>query len=130
MIILCLDPGTAHTGLAISREGILAEPLGTIFEKNLDKLVGKLIPVIARENPDTIVIGRPDHGPMLLVTKDLKEKLASIFNGEILFHTEDLSTQKASSYHSAINASVSKRKQTEHQTASAFILQDYLDSIS
>ena len=38
---LCIDPGTAHTGLAISEEGVLAEPLDTVFERDIDKLVGK-----------------------------------------------------------------------------------------
>jgi RNase H-fold protein (predicted Holliday junction resolvase) len=55
--ILCLDLGTAHTGIAISREGILAEPLATVFESNRNKLLGKLTPFIATHNPEKIVIG-------------------------------------------------------------------------
>lgn len=125
--ILCIDPGTAHTGLAITEEGVLATPLGTIYERDIDKLVGKLTPYIARINPEKIVIGQPDHGPLLLFAKKLKEKISGIYNGEIILFAEDLSSKTAQSKMKEAGKKYAERRQVEHQTAAALILQDYLD---
>ena len=128
-IILCLDLGTAHTGLAISHEGILAEPLTTIFETNTDKLLGKLLPFIAKINPDTIVIGIPHHGPLVESVQSFQKKLAKVFSGEIVLFSEDLSSRSAKSLLKNTGKNLSRRQQTEHQTAAALILEDYLDSL-
>ena len=127
--ILCLDPGTVHTGIAISEEGILVTPLTTIFEKNLDKLIGLLTPIIARYHPETIVIGQPEYGPLLHTTKILGEKLKDIFSGEIVYFREDLSSYAARRVMKEQHKTLIKRKKEEHQTAAALILQDYLDSL-
>jgi RNase H-fold protein (predicted Holliday junction resolvase) len=75
MKYLCLDLGTAHTGIAISEEGLLATPLTTIYEKKLDPLVGKLKPILEKNKPDVLVIGSPAHGPMVKYTQDLSDQL-------------------------------------------------------
>ncbi|KKT69283.1 MAG: hypothetical protein UW64_C0002G0047 [Microgenomates group bacterium GW2011_GWC1_44_37] len=59
--ILCLDPGTAHTGIAISEEGILATPVATVYEKDLDQLITKIMPYLIKYNPDKIVIERDNY---------------------------------------------------------------------
>jgi len=127
--ILCLDLGTAHTGLAISREGILAEPLATIFESKKEKLVGKLLPFIAKNVPETIVIGTPDHGPLVKEALDLKVELEKIFSGEIVLFPEDLSTRSAKSLMKNTGKTLSKRIKSEHQTAAAIILEDYIEAL-
>ncbi len=129
MKYLCLDLGTAHTGLSVSEEGILATPLATIFEKDLDLLVGKLTPYLAQTNPDTLVIGVPNHGPLVNYGKELEKKLVNFFSGEIVFYNEDLSSKKAQKTLENSSKSHHQKKQIEHQTAAAHILQDYLDSI-
>ncbi len=128
-ITLCLDPGTAHTGLAISEEGILATPLTTIFEKNLDKLVGLLSPFISRYHPDTIIIGQPEYGPLVRFSEDLADRLKKVFAGEIVLYKEDLSSTAARKTMKEQGKTLTKRRKEEHQTAAALILQDYLDSI-
>ncbi len=128
-IILCLDPGTAHTGLAISQEGILATPVGTIYEKDLDRLVGKLIPYLAQFSPDKIVIGVPEYGPIVAFARDLSQKLHGVYAGEIIFYQEDLSSGIARKTMKDLKKTLVKRKREEHQTAAALILQDYLDSL-
>jgi putative transcription antitermination factor YqgF len=125
--ILCIDPGTAHTGLAFSEEGILAQPLDTIFERDINKLVGKLTPYIARLNPEKIVIGQPDYGPLLVYAKNLKEHISKIFNGEIILFAEDLSSRTAQSKMKEAGKKYAQRRQEEHQTAAALILQDFLE---
>ncbi len=126
--ILCIDPGMAHTGLAISEEGLLAQPLDTIFERDINVLVGKLTPYIVRLNPEKIVIGQPDHGPLLLYAKKLKDKISNIFEGEITLYEEDLSSKTAQSKMKETGKKYEERRQLEHQTAAALILQDYLDN--
>lgn len=127
--ILCLDVGTAHTGIAISHEGILAEPLTTIFESKLEKLLGKLLPFIAKNNPDTIVIGVPNHGPLVKYAGRVKSELEKVFFGEVILFSEDLSSRSARSLLKETGKTLMRRKKGEHQTAAAIILEDYLDSL-
>ena len=126
-IILCLDPGTAHTGLAISREGILAEPLETIFERKTNSLVSRLVPYIARFNPDIIVVGTPSYGPLVKVAQDIAEKLPSVFSGKIELFNEDLSSKEAGSKMRQSKKTIRQIKTAQHQTAAAIVLQRYLD---
>jgi len=129
MKYLCLDLGTAHTGLAISEEGMLASPLDTIFETKIDKLIGKLVPYIAKQNPDIIIIGIPEHGPMVQYVEKLKSKLQDIFSGETILYSEDNTSQVARNININIHKTLAKRIDAEHQTAAAVILQNYLDSL-
>ena len=128
-IILCLDPGTSHTGLAISQEGILATPLATIYEKDLELLIAKLKLFLERFHPDIIVIGVPEFGHIVSLSISLSEKLHDIFSGEIIFHREDLSSGAARHTMKELKKTLAKRKREEHQTAAALILQDFLDSL-
>lgn len=127
--ILCLDVGTAHTGLAISHEGILASPLATIFESKIDKLLGKLLPFIAKNNPDTIVIGVPNHGPLVEYAGKVKDELEKVFSGEVVLFSEDMSSRSARSVLKETGKTLIRRKKGEHQTAAAIILEDYLESL-
>ena len=127
--IICLDLGTAHTGLAISREGVLAEPLATIFETKKEKLLGRLLPYIAKNNPDTIVIGIPRHGHLADYAKDFAGELKKIFSGEIVLFPEDQSSRLAKGLLKDTGKTLAKRKQAEHQTAAAVILESYLDTL-
>ncbi len=127
--ILCLDPGTAHTGLAISEEGILVTPLATIFERNIDQLVGKLTSYLAKINPDILVIGVPKHGPLVSFSHLLAKSLEEIYSGEIVLFPEDLSSSLARSKMREAGKTLAKKKRDEHQTAAAIILEDYLDTL-
>ena len=128
-IILCLDPGTAHTGLAISHEGILATPLATIYEKDPELLVEKLRLFLDRFHPDRLVIGIPEFGLVVNFATDLGDRLKKVFSGELVFHREDLSSGAARQTLKDLRKTLIKRKKEEHQTAAALILQDYLDSL-
>jgi putative transcription antitermination factor YqgF len=128
-IILCLDPGTAHTGIAISEEGILVTPLATIFERNIDQLIGKLTSYLAKTNPDKVVIGVPKHGPLVSFSHLLAKRLEEIYSGEIILFPEDLSSSVARSKMREAGKTLAKKKRDEHQTAAAIILEEYLESI-
>ncbi|KKT28659.1 MAG: hypothetical protein UW16_C0044G0003 [Microgenomates group bacterium GW2011_GWC1_44_10] len=129
MSILCLDLGTAHTGIAISQEGILATPIATVYEKDVNQLVSKLLPYLSKHNPDKIIIGVPEYGPIVKFATDLSEKIYAIFPKEITFFREDLSSHTARNVMKAQGKTLVRRKKEEHQTAAALILQDYLDSL-
>jgi len=128
-VTLCLDLGTAHTGIAISHEGILAEPLATIYESKLNKLIEKLISFISENHPDTIVIGIPNHGPLVEYANNLKKEIQNNFSGEVVLFSEDLSSRSARSLLKETGKTLVRRKHDEHQTAAAIILEDYLDSL-
>ncbi len=125
--VVCLDPGAAHTGIAISREGILAEPLCTIFERDFSSLVGKLIPIINKHNPCVIVIGVPESGSTVRLAESLRDRLQSFFSGEVVLFEESISSKEARQILFQIEKSTRERKQREHMTAAAVILQRYLD---
>ena len=128
-ITLCLDLGTAHTGIAISREGILAEPLATIYESKINKLIEKLKPFIEESHPDTIVIGVPNYGPLVEYAEAFKKELEKYFSGELVLFPEDFSSRSARSLLKETGKTLVRRKKAEHQTAAAIILEDYLDSL-
>jgi putative Holliday junction resolvase len=128
-VILALDLGTAHTGIAISQEGILATPLATIFERDINQLVGRLTPYIAQYDPEKIVLGVPTHGHLIDYGKLVADKLQKIYPGEIVFFSEDLSSRKAHGIMKEVGKTLIKKKKEEHQTAAAVILQEYLESI-
>ena len=89
----------------------MATPLATIFEKDLDSLVGKLTPYLARTNPEHLVIGTPSHGLLVDYAKLLAEKVKNIYDGEIIFYNEDLSSKKAQSTLSNSKKSHKQKKQ-------------------
>lgn len=128
-VTLCIDPGMAHTGLAISYEGELANPLSTIFEKDVDRLVGRLIPFLVKHGPDTVIIGVPEHGPLVNFAKVLGEKLKKVYLGDIIFFSESLSSSDARRAMKEAHKTLFERKKQEHQTAAALILQSYLESL-
>lgn len=127
---ICLDLGTVHTGIAISHEGLLAEPLTTVFESKRGDLLGKLLPIIARYDPDKIIIGIPDRGPLVKEAVTLKTEIEKIFSGEVILFPEDYSSRSAKKVLKEVGKNLEKRKSAEHQTAAALILQDYLDNIN
>ena len=128
-IFLCLDPGMAHTGIAISEEGILSTPVATVYEKDLDQLITKIMPYLIKYNPDKMVIGVPEYGPIVKLATDLSEKIYAVFPKEIFFFREDLSSHTARNLMKAQGKTLVRRKKEEHQTAAALILQDYLESL-
>ncbi len=127
-IIFCLDPGTAHTGIAVSEEGILATPVATIYEKDTARLVTKLLPYLTKYNPDKIVMGVPEYGPIVKFATDLSERVYAAYPKEIIFFREDLSSHTARNIMKEQGKTLMRRKKEEHQTAAALILQDYLDN--
>jgi len=125
MIYLALDPGLSKIGIAISHEGQLAEPLSTIKAHNL---INQIKELIGKYHPDTIVIGEPDPGSVRDLAIVLHDEIQRVFSGQIVLFPEDLSSKEARRKMVEAGKAKLKRRQDEHASAAALILQDYLDS--
>lgn len=125
MIYLAIDPGIANTGIAISYEGSLCEPLTTIPSRDLVKNVLKLI----KDNSvDVLVIGEPQSGPAKDLALILKNELSEHFKGKIVLHPEDYSSKSATKKMIEGGVSLMKRRTLGHAAAAALILEDFLES--
>ena len=94
MNLLAFDVGAKRIGVAISRSGIIAEPLTTIraTDHNAQEQLRSLV---AREQPDVIVVGQPDQRPEL--TDHFILQLQSLIgeNVKIVTVDETLTTKEA-----------------------------------
>ena len=120
MITLCLDPGIKHTGISISTDDHLAQPLTVIDSPDLPSLVSKLKIIISQHKPDKIIIGQPSYGTIVEFARNLQTTIQNIFTGPIILYPEDLSSKMSNKLKSKNNS--------KHHLASAIILQEYLDS--
>lgn len=125
MIYLALDLGLAQVGVAVSYEGQLAEPLTTFAAHQLLDHVGGLI---SQYHPDVIVIGEPHSGPVKDLALVLQAEIKRIFPGSVVLHPEDLTSKEAVKKMIEGGKPKEKRRLTEHATAAALILTDYLES--
>lgn len=126
MIYLCFDPGLAKIGVAISYEGKLAKPLTTFEAHNL---INQIKQLIEKYNPDVIVIGQPDPGPIRDLAVALHDEISRVFKGQIILQPEDLTSEEAKRKMVEGGMAKLKRQKGEHAAAAALILQDYLDSL-
>ncbi|MBI3954664.1 Holliday junction resolvase RuvX [Candidatus Collierbacteria bacterium] len=129
MVYLCLDPGLKHTGVAISHEGILAQPLTTIRTADFDKLISQISSLYRKYQPDVLIIGQPETGPIKLFAKKIFQKLSETLDIKPNLFPEDLSTKKSQLQLRGFTTA-GGRRHLRHQAAAAFILQEYLDSQS
>ncbi len=60
MVILAVDYGDVRTGIAVCDERqILASPVGTIVERDADRLMEKIIEIAKERKAKAIVVGEP-----------------------------------------------------------------------
>lgn len=129
MKYICFDLGLSHTGVAISDEGILAEPLTTIHQKDLLKLFSQILKIIQETNPDRVLIGQPRHGQVFELSQNLFNFLQPQTNAQLELISEDHSTRQAEKSFIQKKASLQKRQITQHQAVAAHLLQNYLDEL-
>ena len=125
MIYLSLDPGIENTGVAISFEGTLVEPLTTLGPRDLVK---NILRIIKEQNAQALVIGEPESGHAKDLALILAEELKNHFTGQIHLHPEDLSSKKAIKKMIEAGTPMMKRRNLSHAAAAAIILEDYLES--
>ena len=128
-VTLAFDIGLVHTGVAISYENKIAEGLTTIHTKSLDLLQQKIVELVKRYEPSTIVFGIPQKGPLNEHILALKNKLEVTLSLPITLINEDLSTRLATTAMISANRGPQYRRLNNHQAAAASILQHYLDNL-
>ena len=135
MRILSIDYGDSRVGLAVSDiMGRTAQGIKTIPNHGTKKLLSELEPVLREYLPEKIVIGLPKNmdgssGFRVDATYKFADELKSIYNGEIVFWDERLSTVSASQILNTTNTRGKKRKNVIDTVSACIILEAYLESI-
>lgn len=131
MRILGIDYGDARVGVAVSDiMGFMASGIKTI--KNNKHLTDELSEIINEYKPEKIVIGLPKNmdgseGFRVDATKEFAENLKEIYNGEIIFEDERLTTIGAERYLNSTNTRGKKRKEIIDTVSACLILEQYLN---
>jgi putative Holliday junction resolvase len=134
MRILSIDYGDSRVGLAVSDiMGWTAQGIKTIPNHGTKKLLSELEPVLREYLPEKIVIGLPKNmdgssGFRVDATYKFADELKSIYNGEIVFWDERLSTVSASQILNTTNTRGKKRKNVIDTVSACIILEAYLES--
>lgn len=135
MRILGIDYGDARVGVAVSDIlGFTAQGVKTIKNSGIKKLLSELGAVIAEYKPEKIVIGLPKNmdgseGFRADATYEFADALKAIYDGEIIFWDERLSSMGAKRYLNETNTRGKKRKNVLDTVAASIILEGYLNSV-
>lgn len=134
MRILGIDYGEARTGLAVCDEDeTVATVIGTIHERNKEKLADKICEMCALEKIQRIVLGLPKNmdgteGFRAEYTRKfsamLKERMPEM---SIEFYDERMTTMVASRFMMEANTKGKKKKASIDALSAQIILQDYLE---
>lgn len=134
MRILGIDYGDARVGVAVSDLlGIMANGVGTIQNKSKKYLMSELGAVIDEYKPEKIVIGLPKNmdgseGFRVDATHEFANALKKIYDGDIVFWDERLSSMGAKRFLNETNTRGKKRKDVLDTVAACIILEGYLNS--
>ncbi len=132
MRILAIDYGDSRVGLAVSDiMGWTAQGIKTVPNKSGQKLLEEIAAVIKEYNAEKIVVGLPKNmdgtlGFRAEATYAFVEKLKGVFDGEIVFWDERLTTVSASHILNETNTRGKKRKNVIDTVSACMILDDYL----
>lgn len=132
MRILGIDYGDSRVGVAVSDPlGFTAQGVKTIKNKNTKKLLAELSEIIKEYNPEKIVIGMPKNmdgssGFRADETYKFADNLKTIYDGEIDFMDERLTTVSATRVLNETNTRGKDRKNVLDTVSACFILESYL----
>lgn len=134
MKILAVDLGLARTGIAVSdpRE-MLASPVSTIEERNLERLAQKVAQVAIQQQAEQLVVGHPRNmdgtrGESAQRAESFAEALKALTGLPVALWDERMTTVSAIGYLNQTDVRGKKRKQVVDTVAATIILQDYLDA--
>ena len=104
MRILGIDYGDARVGIAVSDLlGFMAQGVRTIKNRGTEKLLTELKEILDEYKPEKIVIGLPKNmdgseGFRVDATHEFADVLKTIYDGEIVFWDERLSSVGAARF--------------------------------
>lgn len=126
--------GTGRTGLAVSDPTEqLASPVGTITEKNTDKLLEKVAAAAREQGVQQLVVGHPrnmdgSRGESARRAETFAASLEKAAALPVVLWDERMTTVSAIGYLNQTDTRGKKRKAVVDTVAATIILQDYLDS--
>ena len=132
MRIIGIDYGDSRVGVAVTDiMGWTAQGVGTIKNKGAKKLMDELKKIIEDYNPETIVIGLPKNmdgteGFRVDATHKFADKLRGIYDGNIEYVDERLTTMGAARFLNTTNTRGEKRKNVIDTVSACLILESYL----
>ncbi len=135
MKILAVDLGAVRTGIAICDESqLLASPVGTITQRNRERLLEEVAQVAAQHGAAQIVVGLPRNmdgtkGESARLAEDFAHKLGEATGLPVILRDERLTTMSAIGFLNETNVRGKKRKEVVDTVSATIILQDYLDSL-
>lgn len=116
MRILGIDYGDARVGIAVSDLlGFMAQGVRTIKNRGTEKLLTELKEILDEYKPEKIVIGLPKNmdgseGFRVDATHEFADALKTIYDGEIVFWDERLSSVGAARFLNETNTRGKKTK--------------------
>ena len=134
MKIMAVDLGQVRTGLAVSNPTEqLASPVGTITEKNTDKLLEKVAAAAREQGVQQLVVGHPrnmdgSRGESARRAETFAASLEKAAALPVVLWDERMTTVSAIGYLNQTDTRGKKRKAVVDTVAATIILQDYLDS--
>lgn len=134
MRVMGIDYGDARVGVAVTDPlGITTQGVGTVKNGGKKKLAASLKELIDEYKPETVVIGMPKNmdgteGFRAEATYKFADILRTVFDGEIAFVDERLTTMGAAQYLNATNTRGQKRKDVIDTVSACLILESYMKS--
>ncbi len=134
MRIMAVDLGLVRTGLAVCDAlEMLASPLGTVEQSDMEKLLDEVVATAAREGVGAIVVGHPrnmdgSRGESAQRAEAFAESLKERTGLPVHLWDERLTTVSAIGFLNETNVRGKKRKAIVDTVSATIILQEYLDS--
>lgn len=133
MVILAVDLGKARTGIAICDKGeMLASPLGTITDRNLERVADRIAEYAVQRKAEKLVVGLPKNmdgteGESAQNARAFAQLLSEKCGLPVDMQDERGTTITAHSFLNATDTRGKKRKQAVDTLSATIILEDYLN---
>lgn len=133
MVVMAIDYGDAHTGVAISDPtGFLAGTTTTIHSRKADVVLDELARLVREHRVEQLVMGFPRNmdgteGPRAQLYRDFAARVAESTGLEPVLWDERRTTVDAHRILFDAGKNARKRKKTVDAVAAALILEGYLD---
>ncbi len=133
MIVMAIDYGDAHTGVAISDPtGFLAGTTTTIHSRKAEVVLEELARLVREHRVEQLVMGFPRNmdgteGPRAQLYRDFAAQVAQVTGLEPVLWDERRTTVDAHRILFDAGKNAKKRKKTVDAVAAALILEGYLD---
>lgn len=132
--VLALDVGDKRIGFAVSDPlGMIANGIETYTRKTEEEDIRYICDMAESYRPVRLLFGMPrnmngTYGPQSEKVRDLAEKVGAVFDGEIEFEDERMTTIIAERVLVEADLSRKKRRKVIDKVAAVVILQGYLDA--